>query len=307
MERIKIMFITGDFKYAVGQRNDIYFIKELSKYVDLTLCYLSGNIQEIIRKLGVVPDFILLNDLYCSPPITGLSSINIPKGLIIFDTHWEVEYRRKFINESNINYLFTVYRDPFYKYYSEFAYKMYWHPHFINPEVFKDYGEPKSINYLLMGIINHYYPLRQKLLNIMKEESGFVYHEHPGYKQLEAKDFNAALVDDRYAKEINRAKIFLTDDSRLHYPLLKYYEVLACKTLLLAPSSKEIEDLGFIPGTHFVDIDETNFLEKARYYLTHEKERNEIVESGYKMVHSKHTVSQRVESFINIVKKVINK
>lgn len=305
MKKFKIMFVTGDFKYAVGQRNDIYFIQELSKLVDLTLCYLSGNIKDVMKKLGVSPDFILLNDLYCSPPITGLSDINIPKGIIVHDTHWEIEYRRQFINNNNIDYVFSIYRDPFYKTYPELKEKMYWHPHFINPKIFKDYGEPKSIDYLLMGMINDYYPLRRKILEVMKNEPGFIYHKHPGYVQLKAREFESAFVEERYAKEINRSKIFLTDDSKVHYPLMKYYEVLACKTLLLAPTSKEIEDLGFIPGVNFVDIDEVNFLDKARYYLNHEKERNEIAQRGYDMVHTKHTVSKRVEEFIDLLKRSI--
>lgn len=50
MKKFKIMFVTGDFKYAVGQRNDIYFIQELSKLVDLTLCYLSGNIKDVMKN-----------------------------------------------------------------------------------------------------------------------------------------------------------------------------------------------------------------------------------------------------------------
>lgn len=48
---------------------------------------------------------------------------------------------------------------------------------------------------------------------------------------------------------------------------MKYYETLACNTLLLASCTKEIKDLGFIPGVHFIEIDEENFMRKAQYHL----------------------------------------
>jgi spore maturation protein CgeB len=155
-----------------------------------------------------------------------------------------------------------------------------------------------------MGKVAFYYPLREKIYKTMKDMPGFVYHGHPGYRNVgeeEAKFF----VGERYAKEINCAKIFLTDDSNLHYPLIKYYEVLACNTLLLAPSTRELKDLGFIPGVNFIEINRNNFLEKAQYYLEHEDERKRIAEEGFKMVHSKHTVSIRAAQLVKLIEEIL--
>lgn len=47
------------------------------------------------------------------------------------------------------------------------------------------------------------YPFREAVLEKLRGEKGFVFHPHPGHKA----SYNA-LVNEKYAKELNRAKIF---------------------------------------------------------------------------------------------------
>jgi hypothetical protein len=298
MKPYKILFITKDFTNNI-ERNTVYFSEELSKYSDLTLWYEPGNIQEILDKLNLQPDFILINDMKHtrSPQITGLSSLKIPFGIIMHDLHYKTEERKRYIVDNNVKIIFSIYRDAFYKDYFEFRKYMYWIPHFVNTDIFKDYGLRKRFDILMMGMISKVYPLRKTMRLHFKGRKGFVYRPHPGYTNT-GKD---SYFGKSYAKEINRAKIFITDDSIYHYPLIKYYEVLASKTLLLAPASKELKDLGFIPGVHFVDINEDNFAQKAEYYLAHEEERLKIVEEGYRMVRSRHSTTHRVFQFLQIL------
>ncbi|WP_066296332.1 glycosyltransferase [Bacillus sp. FJAT-29937] len=304
---IKVLFITRDFSQYV-ERNTFYLTNELRKWMDVIEWFEPGDIHEILRKIREKPDFILLNDLRDSrcPAISGLSTLKIPFGIIMHDLHWEVEKRKKFIEESKVKYIFSIYRDPFLRKFPEYRDRMYWLPHFFNPAIFKDYHLKKDIDYLLLGKMASYYPLRKKIVKTMKGIPGFVYREHPGYRNISEGE-EKALVGDNYAREINRAKIFFTCDSTLHYPIIKYYEVLACNTLLLAPSLKELTDLGFIPGQHFVEINKDNFLEKAKYYLDHEEDRKQIARTGYEMVHKNHTVSIRAVQLVSYIKKILGK
>ena len=165
---------------------------------------------------------------------------------------------------------------------------MKWLPLYVNTNIFKDYGLKKDIDWLLMGAITGWvYPPREKVVHTMIGCEGFIYHEHPGYRDI-SKDEEKIFVGKKYAQEINRAKMFFTCDSIFNYPINKYYEALACKSLLLASSSKELFDLGFIPGVYYVKIDESNVIEKAEYYLHHPDEREKVTE-GYKMVHEKYS------------------
>ncbi|MGZ4032852.1 MAG: glycosyltransferase, partial [Tumebacillaceae bacterium] len=257
----KLLFITRDFSRNVDPLSH-YFALALAKHCHLMLWHAPGSIHEIVAQLPERPEFILLNDMkddYC-PAIYGLAELSIPFGSLLHDLHWGTDWRRQFIRDNGVRHLFTHYRDKCFEWFPEFADRVRWLPHFVNPDVFRDYGQRKEIDWLMMGALDTWaYPLRRKMWETMKGRSGFVYHPHPGYRDVTEAERKHLLIGENYAREINRAKLFLTCDSVFHYPLIKYYEVLACKTLLLAPASQELRDLGFLPGVHFVAINEEDF------------------------------------------------
>lgn len=298
---MKVLVTSGNFRYHLTP-NFHYLLEELAKLVDLTVWYQPGNIQDILNQLGFVPDFIFINEYgeTNSPQITGLSDLNIPFAVALHDLHYKIAERNEALCRDRVQHIFSIGRDKFYEWYPDHAEKLCWLPHHVNTDVFKDYGLQKEIDYLMMGAVHpRVYPLRYKILNYMNHVPGFIYHEHPGYRLF--KDDDQSYVHEKYAREINRAKIFLTCGSTWNYPLAKYYEVLACRTLLLAPICKELGELGFIPGVHYVDIDEHNFMTKAEYYLRHEDERRAITLQGYEMVQARHSTAQRAEEMANLI------
>lgn len=308
MEKLKVLFHTrDDSSYIVPASH--YFVKELTKSTELTISHDSGHIEDIIAKSGIEPDFIYFNDYLenFSPVVTGLKTLKIPFAVGLHDLHYRYPDRKKIIFEENIKYIFTYYRDKFLNWYPEFADQMVWLPHHVNTEIFKDYHLPKDINLLLMGSTREeVYPLRVSMLKRLQGTPGFVHHTHPGYRQVSEKE-QGIFVGESYAKELNRAKICLTCDSVFNYPLMKYYEITASNSLLLAPVSNELMDLGFIPGVNFISINETNFEEKASYYLHHENERRLIALNGMRLSHQKHSTAKRVNTFVNEIIKIIQR
>ncbi|MBU8791645.1 glycosyltransferase [Oceanobacillus caeni] len=304
---IHILFIAEDTSQLLN-KNFYYLEQELVKIAHVTFWRKNGHISSILKKLSIRPDFILLlNDIgkKFSPLIKGLANIDIPVGLFINDVHRFTNHRRNFISKNKIPYLFTIARDKFIEIYPEFQHKMEWFPHFINTKIYRDYHKQKTIHLLMMGAVNDIYPLRKKIRNTYKENSNFVYHEHPGYKSFNEQEETQHFIGSYYAKEINRAKIFFTCPSIYYYPVRKYFEVLACNTLLLAPTFKELEDIGFIPGTHFVPIDENNFKEKAAYYLKNEIKRQQIAEQGYHFIHENHSVKIRARQLVERMESIV--
>lgn len=304
---IKLLFITKDWSKGI-ERNNYFLSKHLEKLTHLTIWKEPGHILEIVKQLEEEPDFILINDLRPSrsPKISGLGECSIPVGAIMHDLHDNLENRKEWVKKNNIRFLFTHYRDAFLRYFPEYRDRMIWFPHFINQEVFKDYQQNKEYDYLLMGnTVGGFYPLRRKVEERMKNIPGFVQHAHPGYdhKNYNEKDF---FVGHRYAEEINKAKIFFTCDSIFHYSLMKYFETLACKTLLLAPYLKELEDIGFIPNVHYIPITEDDFFQKAIYYnKNYETIGKQIALNGFKMVHEKHTLHVRAKELVNEIERIL--
>jgi hypothetical protein len=306
MSKLKLLLITKDFSKWIHTER-FYLQKELSYITDIVVWHERGNINNILNNIRFVPDFILIY-LYGSincPTITGLDSLKIPYGVYVEDVHSLKDFRSSVI-KNNITHIFNCYRDAFVKKYPQFAERLIWLPHHVDLNLFKDLAEPKDIPMLMMGAINyHYYPLRYKILRTLSDNQDFVYHRHPGYRNISDKE--DIFVRERYVKEINRAKIFFTCDSKYKYPVKKYYEVLACKTLLLAPDSQELYDLGFRDGENFVSINKHNFLEKAEYYLSNDQERDRIANNGYNLVREKHSTQIRAKELVTIIGEILKK
>ncbi|SHS25336.1 Uncharacterized protein conserved in bacteria [Mycobacteroides abscessus subsp. abscessus] len=307
MEKIKLLFLTKDDSHYIVPASH-YFLKELSRYTDLRVSHDSGNIEDILGKIDFEPDFIYLNDYLenSSPVVTGLRSLQIPFAVGLHDLHFRYPDRKKDLINEEVKHIFTYYKDKFLQWYPEFTNQMRWIPHHVNTNIYKDYGLNKEIDFLLMGAtLEDFYPLRLSIINRFKGRPEFVHHPHPGYRQVNSNE-HGVFVGERYAKELNRAKICLTCDSIHKYTLMKYFEITACNSLLLAPYSDEFYELGFIPGVNFVSIDENNFEEQAYYYLHAEEERKMIAYNGMKMSHAKHSTTKRVLEFLETIDEILN-
>lgn len=303
---MNLLVITGDFSKYISPEF-YYLLTEVAKITNLTVWHEPGNIQEIVEKLEVKPDFIFINEFKetNSPEITGLETLEIPFAVLLFDIHYKIELRKEALRREKVKHIFVYYRDKFLEWYPEYADRMKWLPKHINTNIFKDYKLPKEIDYLLMGAVHHrVYPLRYKILQEMNNQPGFVYHEHPGYRNIE-EDEKDVFAGEKYAREINRAKIFLTCNSKYEYVLTKYLEIPACRTLLMAPSSNELSDMGFVPDKHFVSIHEDDFKEKAEFYLKHDSLRETIAKSGYLLVHEKHHTKKRAKEFVSMIEQIL--
>ncbi|MDR7072044.1 glycosyltransferase [Fictibacillus barbaricus] len=304
MEKINLLFITKNRSNHL-ERSTWYLAEELSKRTNLVTWSANGSIHDILANIPFSPDFILINDYHpeYSPRIYGLHSVSIPKGMIMHEIHYKKFHRKKFIENENIQLVFTHYRDAFLKWYPELAARMVWFPHFIHPEIFKDYGAPKTINYLMIGAaFPHLYPVRNNFMQQLIKEPGFVSYHHPGYGLVTT---SSGMQGVNYAMEINRAKMFFTCDSNYGYPVLKYFEVLACNTLLIASASKELADLGFVDGVTYIAADPSDVIEKARYYNSNETIRKKIAYQGHQMVMNFHTIEVRVGELLQKIKAII--
>jgi spore maturation protein CgeB len=308
VNKVKILFFCQN-RHSFNQRSEDYFKHALLRMEDVEVRFVhhGGEIRSIMNHMQFYPDFIYIQDLEqfilkCGS-ITGLNAIKIPIGLMFNDLHRNGQMLKAFVEESKVSLIFAHYRDAFKHFFPEYIQKFRWLPYAVNIKLFKDYKKQKKINFLLMGAKGSaIYPLRHHIYQTMKHQSGFVCHSHPGYKDFTPTQESQLFVGERYAKEINRAKIFFTDHLIYGYPVKKYFEVPACRTLLLASGSQELSDLGFIDGHTFVQISKQNVQEKAAYYLLHKDERKRIAHNGYMMVRERHSTEKRAQQFMEMIR-----
>lgn len=316
-EKPKILILIKPFWRQFPKHKPKYeTITAIESFAEVRYWYRDGSIQEILKKLNFQPDFILQYDVawgYAfSPMITGLNDIDIPKGCVVIDIHYFPYVRRQYFEDNKIDLIFSLTKSPFLKTFPDYREKMRWWPFSINPGIFKDWQLEKEIDYLLMGQVydpcgtnktntqKGRYPFREEVLKKMRGIEGFVYHAHPGHDAP-----STALLNEKYAQELNRSKIFFTCGGQYKYPVLKYFEALACRTLLLAEPVQDILDLGFKDCLHFVACDLSNFQEKARYYLDHEKERQLITDHGYELIHKQHTNDARAKQLVHYIEEFL--
>lgn len=309
MKKVKVLFLSTDQSKQM-EKSSYYLAEELKKQCEAMIHTEGGDIRTILSRLPDQPDYILLNDAFAPrlcPTIGELEKIDIPKGVIFHDLSNDRLERQKYVVTNKIGHIFSHYRDPFIRWYPRLAARMIWFPHHANTEIYKDYQQNKEIDLLMMGAVHpRLYPLRALMKAYYDDRDGFVYHPHPGHRHEDEIEQGSLIAED-YAREINRAKIFLTCDSVFNYPVMKYFEVLACNTLLLAPSSKELQDLGFVDGETFVAINKYNFHEKATYFLQNTEERIRIARNGYRMIQKNHSTQKRAGELIQHIERIISR
>ena len=303
-DRMSILFFTKRFCNRIEKSTE-YLIEELMKQADVVVWEYDGNLNDILSTIGFKPSFILLNDLkrdYC-PCISGLSSSPVPVGSIFHEVKYKPYRRKQFYERENIQHLFVHYRDASLRFLPEFKERYIWFPHHVPLSIFKDYEEPRTINILMLGsMLKKVYPKRVAFYEQLKNEPGFMYREHPGYHELPAS--STELHGEAYARLIARAKMFVTCDSIEKLPVMKYFESLACQTLLLASGSKELQDLGFIDGETYVEVNEDNVVEKANFYLANQAERERIIENGYQLIKARHSTEKRVRDLLKRIQQI---
>lgn len=299
---LKLLLISKDTSSFLN-KNYYYLENEFMKTSELMVWRKSGDIESILKQIPKTPDFILIiNDIGSEfhPKISGLTNLQIPIGLVVNDSHRFIAERKQFILRNHIKNFFVISKQNFLKYYPENRNKqIYRFPSFVNTTIFKDYNQPKNIDLMMLGDkVSTIYPLRIAINKFYKNDPRYVSIPHPGWKIFTKDEEQTALIGHNYAQLINQAKLFFTCGSIRNVPTYKYFEIPACKTLLLAPTFPELEQIGFIPGKHFVDINLKNFALKAEYYLKNTKERNRITEEGYQFVQNNHSHVHRTNQIV---------
>lgn len=155
--------------------------------------------------------------------------------------------------------------------------KTEWLPLSVDGNRFKNLHLPRVYDYCLLGNLNPFvYPLRLKALHYLFE-TGKGVMVNPVY-------------GDEYVKAINRSKMFVTCSGVCKFPVMKYYESMACGALLFADEPMDAEELGFESGKNYVQFEDiVDLKEQSVYYTTHVAEAEEVRRAAEELVRKRHT------------------
>ena len=137
-----------------------------------------------------------------------------------------------------------------------------WYPHSFDPETFYDRKLPKTYDVTSIGVISSQcYPIRLKIHQFFTDNAKYSMKEAlNGKKSLTnvkqgIKYHWSNFRGEAYAEDINRSQIFATGCSSYNFLVQKFVEVPACNTLLLSNVPIDAEEMGFMPGVNFAEID----------------------------------------------------
>jgi hypothetical protein len=162
-------------------------------------------------------------------------------------------------------------------------------PNFIDADVYRDYQLPKTIPVLITGQVASLYPWRQKVNKIVTKHFPSLICPHGGYSQSVSRMFHG----EQYARVINASWFVPTCGTVAKEVVRKHFEIPASKSCLITEQSPALEAAGFVDMQNCIFADEHNILDKLNYLFQNQDELESIIDAGYKLVHSCHTLSQR--------------
>jgi len=268
------------------------------------------KIKQAIQEFDPDVVLVMINDFFLQLNFNDCSFISCPKVYLIADIHLARHQHIKCIKKSRFDLVLFVYNWWKNKVGNQVGTKTGWVPHSVNTNVFRDYHMPKLYDVVSAGhSFVRSYPLRYLIRNRLPNVSGlkFSMPTHPQFRMNRPKfqpDTSNFLIRERYANFLNQSKMFVFGSGNSNYPVAKYFEDMSSETMVLAPYPKDGKELGFVPNENFVEIDSNNFVEKIKWYLKHDEERQRIVDCGRETILKYHSVERRAKQLTNFLHEV---
>ncbi|WBL21660.1 glycosyltransferase family protein [Zunongwangia sp. HRR-M8] len=159
-------------------------------------------------------------------------------------------------------------------------------PHAVETNLYPDFKADRAFDVGWVGRLDgSFYKIRKEQVEAIS-------------KNFKTNDINKFYNQDELISIYTNSKIAI-NISRDDYMIdanLRCFEILAAGALLITKKPTELNEIGLVAGKHFVTYTTTEeLLQKIKYYLENDKERNRIALQGYKQVNLYHDFSNRVE------------
>jgi len=209
-----------------------------------------------------------------------------PSAYYAIDTHIHPDWRLKMTKEADFDYIFCALPQALdLPWHTD---KVYWLPHACDPDAHMPQGiRQKKHDICFIGNCQPNWQARrcERLDKLFRAFPNF-YIGNKFFKEATEKYAESKLVfNSAQADDIN----------------MRVFEALCSGSCLL---TDKMEWYGILePGKHFLQYaDEKEMIEKAKYFIEHNEQREEIARQGQKEVLEKHTYLHRVKEMLRIIK-----
>jgi hypothetical protein len=257
-------------------------------------------VKGIINRYGK-PDIIMTYGLRYSLEFEGLDEIkDIPKVHVIIDFFpAKGEYKGSWdrsvnlFKKNNYDMYFTRYAGQIdYLHDAGISGDKYWLPFSVDTKLYYKRNIEKEYDiFTSSNDRKDIYPnrsiIKAKLKSEFKIMNGKVYHE-------------------QYINCINKSKIAIISTNSFHSANMKFTEFTSCGTFVLSDRPEDFDELGFVDGKHMVLYEgHDDLIDKARYFLKNDKEREEIARNGMGFVRKNHSNKMRAIQMNEMMEKLL--
>jgi tetratricopeptide (TPR) repeat protein len=275
-------------------------VKCLSQFFDVTVVNEDADYQQICEKFE--PELVLVESGVPNPACRRLNITNIracaqiPKlGFLHADAFCNA--RAGFLSDMDhwgIETFFAIATTAG-EHTPAIAKNLFIWPNFIDPEIYRDYNQWKSIPVLFSGNRSVFYPWRQSIVRVVSKHYPSLLCPHPGYSSR--KSTTQIMVGESYARMLNSSWFVPACGTIAKEVVRKHFEIPACNACLVAEKSPALEAAGFIDMANCVFADDNDVLDKLDYLFENRDALNEIINAGFRLVHSRHTIKNRDQIF----------
>lgn len=167
-------------------------------------------------------------------------------------------------------------------------------PNFVNPELYRDYGNPKVLPVLFSGSQAAHYPWRSRIDRLVSRHYPALHSPHWGWSWRKGKPSTGGFLEgDKYARLLNSAYVAPTCGTIANEVVRKHFEIPACNTCLLTERTAGLEAAGFEDMRNCVFADEHDVLDKLEWLFENPHELAYITAAGKELVDTRHTIHER--------------
>lgn len=163
-------------------------------------------------------------------------------------------------------------------------------PNAVDPDIFHDYGQEKSVPVALTGQSYGLYPWRQSVFPAIIQCFPCLVSPSHAY---ESKAASRLLSGERYARALNASFAAPTCGTVGGEVVRKHFEIPASMALLVTERTAGLEAAGFRDMENCVFADHRDVVDKLDHLFARPDELRRITKAGYDLVHSRHTLAHR--------------
>lgn len=167
-------------------------------------------------------------------------------------------------------------------------------PNFIDPDIFRDYGQSKVVPMMITGQSFGLYPWRKAIFPLLPEVYPSLVCPRYGYADGMS---SRTLSGEPYARALNASFFAPSCGTMAREVVRKHFEIPGSGSCLIAERTPALEEAGFIGGTNCVFADESNIVELVDELFNNRPLLEQITEAGHQLVHSRHTLYHRPQIY----------